>query len=1328
MAITSSQFEVIAEEAGLSVEELQEAIDNNELVLDEDNLSLSLPDGTPYLDDLPVEPSTPYEARFDPENEAYDPTDYQELIKQHKRASNAKRRHLQALDKGDYDLAESQRLKYEEARLAYDAADKRPDPDPFDDEPRPWQPIEEVEAPSREDERVVYSRGDFETDEDFAFNDAVNDHIDGLYDEIANIEDEDEYNDAADILEDYLDSNAFDNEMQSLYGDDSDDNDILSGSYNDYIDSLTQEDTTGVVTEEETVTEEPEEEETVEEDLVLTEEDDDVLSGIEDEVQEDDDVFVLPDFEVTTDRLTDEEEELEELGEKLSETSTNVPLTPIDMGDPLVDAFPENTFTDVLQEKPFDQSKIDEISNRFKGTRFDFNRWLASNPQTQEGLSSLVKEFITPEGIIDITKKDLFFDKLANYLTEGGLNDLNAFQGSVAFLEGLTNSNLIDVPFAGTAISNLYDKIITPETQAKVQDFLPSDKTKAALGLASALTGVGGEAMLGLSLIDTLTSDDPAFATTAGTIADTLFSDPTLSRAVQEGLPPAQQQQREQLADFYEAFGFERGGDLITTTLSDEYNPLTGQYESPADPSVLNSLKEIASRTGQTIEGVLDTIGFEGSKLFGSKLNQAILSSLTGNPASGIIAGGITDILTPTGQDLSDYLYGRGIDPTQLSPSDISYFRGDGGFDKNLASQYYNPVTNTYDLPEDFYSSQDPILNRIISGDLSFTDALGEIGSNTLEGLGLDTGNNTEESYIDSDGTLVLPDFEVTTQLDNPAPPVAPVTPVTPVAPPVAPVTNTSTDTIDIFDVNIDDNIFDLGEFSVTTTGFEPREPESPLPNLGIFPAYKNEGGTGIFTGTETSTGTGTEISTTKTNQDITPQPVDGSGTINTNTMATPAQEGAGYDPAYELAKLLVGAEAAETFRGKGLASGDLQSLVNQYQSNVEQASFDRSAALIGSDQDLRNRLRSGQRASDVALLGDQGQAFAEGVRGLDPTSQALLGRQTELANRLYDEAAGGLSPERSMDAAEAAFASRASQGRSRDESYGAANILNREGFRQQAEQRAQQAGARGFDMSRAMSQNIPSMLLGQSSSGVGAISPVFSAADAANLSFQNYTQQQNFAAQERAREVYTQQFNRAAEQNDLSGMEQAANILNQINQGFGVAEQGVDFLKNLPSNVETIIDAGKDAVGSILGGDDTDATPVGDLSFNDFNTNTEGLNLNQPSTQLTTGFETVQSGASGGGFGQYGGGSFGQEVLGGGSSTQLTTGFEGLDNLQNINEVLSLLNPTITGAEGYINPYDSYGADDVFNNSGSANLTGFLGQPVSSQGSYFGSNSLSLF
>jgi hypothetical protein len=126
------------------------------------------------------------------------------------------------------------------------------------------------------------------------------------------------------------------------------------------------------------------------------------------------------------------------------------------------------------------------------------------------------------------------------------------------------------------------------------------------------------------------------------------------------------------------------------------------------------------------------------------------------------------------------------------------------------------------------------------------------------------------------------------------------------------------------------------------------------------------------------------------------------------------------------------------------------------------------------------------QRESDVGALQEFAPQVVEAYRAADPLSAELADLAQQQAVRLFGEAEGELSPERSRMVQQAAREASLARGRIGDESSVAAEVLGREQFKAGLRQEARQAGLGAFQQQRQIAGDIGMTLLGRPSAAIG--------------------------------------------------------------------------------------------------------------------------------------------------------------------------------------------------------------------------------------------------
>lgn len=859
-------------------------------------------------------------------------------------------------------------------------------------------------------------------------------------------------------------------------------------------------------------------------------------------------IFVLPDFVVTADNsdlldgidrsiwgddITDEEIlELLEDGYTPYRPELYFPSDPIEL-EPTVPNIDISGGLDIdLNEAldptpdtsslaPFDQARLDEISNRFSGTRRAYNDWRRTD-EGQEAirdLGDLINSYTSPSGQFDLTKADEVTDKTINILSAGGLNGLNAFAMGINIVEGITRTDLIDPPNVGFLVNNLYEQ------------FIGNDSSLVA-GIESVIPDFV-ERMTGLDALLSNSELASGYLYQGFDLSDYLLGDTNMLRQVDYGLLPATQQIAEQREDYLREF---LGNDAYDAFIGE--NP-----DAIQDPNLLQRIGGFFDDTLGILDPAIDlaqTAGFLQQKYLGGALPQQLINALTSG-ATGLPVGTILDFvgagLAPTGQELSDYLYSQGIDPTTANASDVARFVQD----RDYSTPEFDPETGQFilygtdqpipdeDLYSDFGSATLQNLGNFFGGALGDLIAgrtsIGDIASDVVSGT-VGELEETADGVADMIETGLGPIDDVITTIGGGPNEIDPATGVPVVFP-------------------TDQELINEHNQAVVETDADP--------NLGNDPINPYD-------------------------PEIDPS-IDPSGNINnTNIMPEEVTVGEEYDPAYETAKLLIGAERAERFRGLGLSNTELQDIIGAYQSDVSTRELDRLLALSAGEQEGINELRDVQRQSDLDLIGEYGGSFADAVRGLDPTALGVLGEQEALSQDLYRRARGELTEQEKTRNAERAFELSAQTGRSLDDTRIRDAMYADEDYKANLEQRAQQAGTSTYNMSRGLTGNIPALLLGNTGNpygtGVGQVAPPLGVGDVISAGVNNFAQQQNVAKTQEQIASLQSQYQQAIADNDPSTAETILGYIQDATTYLNIAKSGLNLIGNLPGQVQDFKDS----------------------------------------------------------------------------------------------------------------------------------------------------------
>jgi hypothetical protein len=879
-------------------------------------------------------------------------------------------------------------------------------------------------------------------------------------------------------------------------------------------------------------------------------------------------VFVLPDFPVVED---------EEVDTEVGDYTTPEPETPINLLEiePEVPAPSSETDPGGIRE-------VQDTLSRYDDTRFALNELLRQEDYSnfQDNILRSIGDIATPQqgAEFGLDKSDAIVDQIVNFALEGGLDPLNSVTVLVNTIEGVLGKELVNLPNAGYLINNVMDRLIPQDVQDSIEanqpGFIDSFRAKA-------LEGPTGYLNEGFNL------------------TDTLFRNTNFAKNIRYGLPPSEEQRKQQYYDFFEALGVEPPDEGVYIpeigyrvpkeeqyqgnafegevfdedgNVSKEYQKwMANQMDGPGAiggflSGVGDTIKDIGTGIGEAVETGAFTyqkaLGGTVQKFLANYLLPAVTTQGVSLPASLLLDFASKTLAPSDAQQLSDYLQRKGIDPTTATMGDVAAITFGGGLsdigpqDTRTGIQGGGTIYATDEQITDYYDQK------------RFNDAI----NLTSGGAGA--------TFVEPNG-----DGQYNYDID------------------------TDTNILGTDENKLPENVAGFDPFAEGADKFVFDPTKLPDDNTeGGFWAFYDSGIDASLPGRFTRTqGTATD-----TNKGVTPTegtgPVDSTDTITNGTtggttggtMADNTTLGAGnaYDPAYELARILYGEDVAGQYRGGGLAQTGFQDLIDRYQRDVEGRAFERTAALGRAEQNLVNALRQRQRGADVSLLGQFGEPMAEALRGVDPRIEEQVGEQRKLAQRLYGEAAGDFSPEREAEIMERAFETGQMQGRARDPRLAYDRLLGAEDARASREARAQQAGVNLFNQAQAQTGAAPGLVLGLQGSpyerGVGTVSPVFGATAAINQSLQNYQNQQNLAANQQAQNTLRSLYSQAAATNDLSTMEKVQSAINSLGSGLETIESVGGIIQGLPDTYNDvkntftgIVDTVKNipVVGGVLGG-----------------------------------------------------------------------------------------------------------------------------------------------
>ncbi len=886
----------------------------------------------------------------------------------------------------------------------------------------------------------------------------------------------------------------------------------------------------------------------------------------------DDGILVIPELTVVADPIDDG-----------SNAGPDLELDPIEDGgddgngdgDGNINIVPTPDSDDLY---PFDQEKLTEISNRFRGTRRDYNDFLRSKEgeEAAKNLGDFINKNISPSGKFDMTKRIELLDKIAQIATDGDLTGLNAFALGVNLIEGITQTNLIDVPNVGYFVNNLTEKYLDEDILATIAQIVPDFI----------------ENLTGIDQILQANSTPSGYLGQGFDFATWLLGDLGMAREVDYGLLPATEQIRQQREDYFREFlGNDVYENFLATTPED-------------DPNFLQKIINFGQNAFGEVGDFAENLGFLQQKYFGGTL-PANLLNLVGLSSLGLPIGSLANMLggamAPSGQDLSDYLYRMGIDPTTATRSDIGRFLVDQEYDV----PGFNYETGEFEIQTDENGNE---LNTDTDGDGFFDIFIDNVaslaGDNTVAGevVGsinngvtgdggiIDTIINATGDIVSGTGNTVVDIFTGVTQTEG------------------GDGNNNNNEGGDGNNNNNNGNENETVVFSDTAEGTADQNVYGDGNTVILEVDDGNENNN------NNSDGGGNNENNNNNSDGGGNSSVDAGDIITTGNMSD-IDENA-YDPAYETAKFILGASEAERFRGVGLGNEELQQIIGDYSSMVGESEAERLLELNRIEQTGINELRDVQKASDLDLLGSYGQEYANAVRGLDPTALGVLGEQKELSDRLYRRAAGDLTAEEEADAEERAFEVAASTGRTMD-STRIANVLRaEEDMIANLEGRAQQAGTSTYNMSRGLTGNIPAMLLGNTGNpygtGIGQVTPPLGIGDVISIGRNSYAQQENISQAQAQLDSINRQYDQAVANNEPSKAQELLAQADQIMGYISLAGQGLEFIGNLPGTVRNVKDSFSNAVQGVktlFGGGSSAPSYNPNSSFNvmpttQFNTN----------------------------------------------------------------------------------------------------------------------------
>ena len=235
---------------------------------------------------------------------------------------------------------------------------------------------------------------------------------------------------------------------------------------------------------------------------------------------------------------------------------------------------------------------------------------------------------------------------------------------------------------------------------------------------------------------------------------------------------------------------------------------------------------------------------------------------------------------------------------------------------------------------------------------------------------------------------------------------------------------------------------------------------------------------------------------------------IDTSGILTGNYMAK-------LDPAYQLAEMLLGQDAARemypTGKSRGLADEEFQGIVNQFMLGQAEAGFEMQSGLSGKMQDLATEQRRLQRQSDLDLMSEFGDPYKKQLEELYPEQAAALKQQREIADISAERAKGDLSPREQAQVEQQGYLYGAGRGREFDPVGLYQQLGEESSIRQQRETQATNQLTSLMNMERGMYGDLPSVIGAQSPfiEGVGDIQTPFNIGGIMDLGSVDYANQQ---------------------------------------------------------------------------------------------------------------------------------------------------------------------------------------------------------------------------
>ena len=553
-------------------------------------------------------------------------------------------------------------------------------------------------------------------------------------------------------------------------------------------------------------------------------------------------------------------------------------------------------------------------------------------------------------------------------------------------------------------------------------------------------------------------------------------------------------------------------------------------------------------RLFQMSKNLINDIGGIGQKFFGSALGQVIgdylipikVEGVTLPPMAGRLGNMITELFDPESkQAIFDYLDRQGIDPNNVQPEDVSMVAGAlKGFFESPPAEF---VSNLFD--QNYIGSPDSAL--FISGyDEKGNPIYDKVPEMLLrEGnysvIGDEQGNPVVELGPSPSGQVGSLTDEQISEIYNP-----------PITETVAVQDQASADEAFETTTETDSSGAGIDVSEGLTTGASETSPigdsiTGVTEGTGSGAVVQDTGivDTGV---TETGEdGKGVE----EVIEEVEDENIDGDG----NIVNVDEEEviDTNIDIGYEVAKQILGPEAAEAYRGTGL-SGVLN-LSAEYDKRAQESALNNQAALAEKQQGVADTLRNLAKSSDLKLIQDFGPEYQQALRSLEPEKVEALGAVQDIFQQRLSRATGDLSERDLAQARNEAFRRAETTGTYYDPIAQLDLLGELENVRVAREDLATASATDLANLAGTMPDVIGGLLAESPfTSGISQVQPAFTSTLAAELGLQEYANRQNLAVVNEARDIARDNYRMAEQRTQPSGFERGIDILGDITSGLG--------------------------------------------------------------------------------------------------------------------------------------------------------------------------------